>query len=183
MAREQISMRPSNESTVQQLALARKQGDAFAAALQEMTRNEAHGRSRVAGDYLVAVAVEDAEGLYAMENGDLQWHEPSQETAHIEVVVCDAADGRFLPGLDVEVSVRRDSGEFVGTANHDFLWHPWLYHYGRNWQVDGEGDYTITVRFAAPRFMRHDKKNGRRFAEGAEVTFEGIHISPGQKRS
>ena len=182
-AREQISMRRSNESTVHQLTLARKQGDAFATALEEMTRNEAHGRSKLAGDYLVAVAVEDAEGLYAMEDGELHWHEPVEANAHIEVVVCDAIDGRFLPGLDVEVHVKRDSGEPVGSAKHDFLWHPWLYHYGRNWQVDEDGVYTITVRFDAPRYMRHDRKNGRRFADGAEVTFEGIHITPGQKKS
>jgi hypothetical protein len=62
------------------------------------------------------------------------------------------------------------------------LWHPWIYHYGRNWEVPGEGDYTVHVRIEAPTFMRHDHENGKRYAKPVEVAFTR-HIAPGQKRA
>ncbi len=179
----QQSMKTSDESNARQLDLADEQGKAFKDALTEMTRKEAHGKSATSGDYLIGVAVENAEGLYEMQDGSLKWREPSKENAHIEVVVCDARDTRFLPGLDVEVEVLDGSGKQVGRHKQPFLWHPWLYHYGRNWEVPGEGDYTFRVHVEPPPYMRHDKVNGKRFAAPADVEFKGIHIKPGRKIS
>lgn len=98
----------------------------------------------------------------------------------MEVAVCDAADGRLIPGLEVEATLTGPDGEDLGTHPLPLLWHPYLCHYGRNWKVPGEGAYTLGVRFPAPAFARHDEKNGRRSAEGAVHVFENVSIKDGQ---
>jgi hypothetical protein len=57
----------------------------------------------------------------------------------------------------------------------------WLHHYGRNWHVPADGDYTLRIRIEAPTFHRHDKKNGQCFAEAVEVEFSNVKIETGQK--
>ncbi len=176
-------MEGSDEANAHQLDLARTQGDAFGRAVQEMTQKEAHGAAQRAGDYTVGYAVEHAEGMYALENGELVWHNPQDENAHIEVVVRDGADGRFVPGLEVTATLLDAQGREIGTHVQPFLWHPWLYHYGRNWRVPGDGEYTLRLHIAAPTFMRHDKKNGKRYAGAVDVEFTGVQIKTGQKKS
>ncbi|MCL4302561.1 MAG: iron transporter [Anaerolineae bacterium] len=98
-------------------------------------------------------------------------------------MVRDAADGRFIPGLTVYATLLDSAGREIGTHQQPFLWHPWLYHYGRNWHVPGDGQYTLRVRVEAPDFMRHDKINGQRFATPVTVEFDGVKIETGQKIS
>lgn len=172
-------MKASEESTEEQLKLAKKQGEAYAGALKAMDEESGADKVRV-GEYLVAIVVEEAEGMWHLENGELAWHEPGDENAHIEVAVCDAADGRFIPGLDVTVSVKGSDGKDYGTHQQEMLWHPWLYHYGRNWVVGDKGEYTIGVTIDPPAFMRHDHENGKRYAEKVELEFTR-EIEPGQK--
>lgn len=174
-------MQESEESTLEQLALARAQGDAYASALGAMDK-ESGADMRRAGEYEVAIVVENAEGMWQPRDGGLHWMEPDEENAHVEVAVRDAADGRFVPGLTVTVTLTGSDGTTVGTHEQPFIWHPWLYHYGRNWQIPGEGDYRIRVQIAPPAFMRHDHNNGKRYAQPVEVEFMR-HIKPGQKRA
>ncbi|MEJ2433382.1 MAG: hypothetical protein P8Y53_09515 [Pseudolabrys sp.] len=74
-----------------------------------------------------------------------------------------------------------EGGGQVGTHRLPLLWHPYLYHYGRNWKIPGDGTYSLRVRFPAPQFHRHDKKNGNRFAEGADVTFKNVKLETGKE--
>lgn len=177
-------MEESNEAEPKQLDLARKQGEAYKKALEHMANEEADsGGMKPAGNFVVAYAVEDAEGMYHKVDGKLEWREPKNENAHIEITACDAGDGRFVPGLNVHVTVIDSNGKTVGRHQQHFLWHPWLYHYGRNWELPGDGAYTLKVEIDAPDFPRHDKKNGNRYAEPVEVTFENVQIKTGQKIS
>ena len=98
-------------------------------------------------------------------------------------LVRDGADGRFVPGLSVSATLIDADGNEVGTHEQPFLWHPWLYHYGRNWKVPGDGMYTLRVRVEPPTYARHDKKNGVRYREPVEVEFRGVKIETGQKSS
>ena len=147
MIKEQIPpMRSSEEATQEQLKLAKAQGEAMQQALEHMIQKEADdGAEKRAGDYLVGYAVEEAEGMYHLHAGELQWHEPEDENVHVEVSVRDGADGRFVPGLTVYATLIDRAGRKVGTHQQPFLWHPWLYHYGRNWRVPGDGEYTLQV--------------------------------------
>jgi hypothetical protein len=176
-------MVPSDEATKDQLQLARQQGDVFANALNEMINNEAHGGEKQIGDYLVGYAVEHAEGMYQLQGGELVWYEPRDENAHIEISVRDAVDGRFIPGLRILLTVLDENENEVGTNEQPFIWHPWLYHYGRNWVLPASGRYILHIHIDAPDFMRHDRQNGQRYAEPVEVEFTNVQIELGQKKS
>lgn len=184
-ARERTStpMQPSNEATAEQLALAKEQGDALKGALKAMFKIDEHSQEQQSGDYLVACVVEEAEGLYYWNNGKLEWHAPQDENVHIEVSVRDGADGRLLPGLTVQATVIDTQGKQIGSHALPFLWHPWLYHYGCNCRVPGDGKYNIRVHVEAPHFPRHDKINGKRYLDAVDVEFKAIQVKTGQKKS
>ncbi len=172
-------MQPSEEVDERQLELARQAGDAYREAAEYMIEEVAEtGDTKTEGDYLVGFAQEEAEGMYRMDGG-LEWTEPDGENCHLEVIVADAADGRFLPELTVRATLEGE-GETVGPVEIPFVWHPGLYHYGKNLELPGEGTYDLTVEVEAPSFPRHDEDNGDRYAEDAEVTFEGVDLSTGQ---
>ena len=175
-------MSASNEAEPDQLGVARAEGDAYAGALKAMDE-ESGAVTRRAGDYLVAFVQENAEGMYELEDGRLVWREaPEEANAHLEIAVADAADGRFVPALDISLTVS-DGDRELFTTTMPFLWHPYLYHYGTNAKVPGEGPYTVRVQIQAPTFMRHDPVNGKRYAEPVQVTFEDRRFTPGRKPS
>lgn len=168
------------------LRLAREQGQALQQALEYMLHQQSNGGEETrAGDYLVAYAVEYAEGWYAPRGSHLVLTRPEQSAAtnaHVEVVVRDGADGRFVPGLTVYVTLIAPDGKSLGTKLEPFMWHPWLYHYGENWRVPiSSDDYRLRVRIEAPTFRRHDAANGRRYNEPVEIEFTHVRIKTGQK--
>ena len=182
MGRQSPPLVPSDEATGEELALAHEQGQTMRKALKHMLENIADdGREKQAGDYLVAYAVEKAEGMYIRNKNTLSWHEPKETNLHLEVSVRDAADGRFIPGLQVWATLIDDQGRTVGSNIQPFIWHPWLYHYGRNWEVPKSGEYTLQLHIEAPNFPRHDKVNGKRFDEDVKVEFNHVKIEIGQK--
>lgn len=171
----------TSEATAEQLDLARAQGRAYGRALEYMTGTVAQdGREQRAGDYLVGYAVEKAEGMYAWVDGALVWRDPGEANLHVEVAVRDAGDGRFVPGVRVLATLLDPQGTEVGTHEQPLLWHPMIYHYGRNWTVPSDGAYTLRVRIEPPTFMRHDEINGRRFVAPVEVEFRGVKVERGQ---
>lgn len=173
--------KPSDEADEKQLKMAQAEGDAYQKSLEYMANQVAHtGDTQQAGDYIVAFAQEEAEGMYHLKNGELEWVEPDDENCHFEVSVVDATDHRFIPHLDVNLTVLDSQGDLVGTRKMPFLWHPGLYHYGANWKLPGDGKYTLRIKIAAPTFTRHDKTNGKRYAEPVEVEFKDVSVKTGQ---
>ncbi|MBO0610327.1 iron transporter [Myceligenerans salitolerans] len=172
----------SSEATERQLELAAAQGDAYRQALDHMAQDVAKaGGTQQVGDYLIGYAIEDAEGMYHLENGKLQWRNPGSANAHVEVVVCDAADGRFIPGLSVSAALVTPDGQELGPFPQELVWHPMLYHYARNWELPQDGEYTLRVHVDPPAFMRHDEINGRRLAEPADAEFDKVTIERGSE--
>jgi hypothetical protein len=170
----------SSEADERQLQLAVEQGAAYRKALDHMAHDVAKdGGAQQVGDYLIGYAIEDAEGMYHLQDGELVWHNPGDTNAHVEVVVCDAADGRFVPGLDVTATLVTPSGQELGPYPQELVWHPMLYHYARNWNVPEDGGYTLRVHVDPPTFMRHDEINGRRFTEPVDAEFTGVRIERG----
>ena len=171
----------SDEADERQLEFARHQGEAYGRALMHMVQEVAEdGGEQSAGPYLVGYDVEEAEGMYAWSGDELAWQDPGEENLHVEIAVRDGADGRFVPGLTVTATLVAAFGEEIGTHEHPVLWHPMIYHYGRNWQVPGDGKYTLRIHIDPPRFMRHDKINGKRFTEPVQVEFTGVRVKTGQ---
>lgn len=175
-------MDPStDEADEQQLRLARDQGAAFGRALEHMITEVADdGGEQPVGDYLVGYAVEKAEGMYEWTREGVEWRDPGDANLHVEISVRDRGDGRLVPGVGVTVTLVAPDGEEVGTHDHPLLWHPMIYHYGRNWKLPADGGYTMRVRIEPPRFMRHDEVNGKRFLEPVETEFSGVKVKRGR---
>jgi hypothetical protein len=174
---------PSDEADKKQLEMAHQEGEAYHRSLLYMAQEVADsGGQQRARDYIVAYAQERAEGMYMLRSeGKLEWVEPSDENCHLEISVSDAGDQRFIPYLRIEATLAAQDGERIGPFEVPFLWHPGLYHYGRNIKVPRDGRYTLHVRIEPPTFMRHDKTNGRRYAETVEVEFRDIPIKTGRE--
>jgi hypothetical protein len=175
-------MQTSDEATAMGLALARKAGEAYQEMLRYFVDHVAHcGRLVECGDYLVALAVEKSEPLWYPQGEQLELHEPPRRAnQHLEVVVCDRADGRFIPALEVTVTLLKDGRE-TGTWDLPFLWHPTIYHYGRNVEVVTGGTHTARVSIARPGFPRHDKVNGRRYTQAVVLEVDGIDLQPARE--
>jgi hypothetical protein len=119
--------------------------------------------------------------MYRPSPGGLEWHEPSEgKNCHVEIAVRDRADGRFIPDLDIEVTLSAEGGGEVGMHRQPFIWHPWLWPYGRNCRCRmkaattspcGSGHRSSTGT-TAPRAS--DTLSPRRFAS------EGSPSAPGR---
>jgi hypothetical protein len=176
-------MEPSAATTEEELRLARKQGEAARKAFVYFAGMEGEEwREQSAGDYVIGCVVKPAEGFYHRRDSLLEWRAPeASENAHIDVSVRDGADGRFVPGLTVFATVIDSEGREIGTHRQPFVWHPWIYQYGQNWQLAGDGKYAIRVRIEPPDFPRRDRINGRRYADAVEVEFAGVAVATGRK--
>jgi hypothetical protein len=179
MANQQ--MKVSDEATQEQLEMAKEQGRVLGKALDHMISQVADdGQETTVGPYRVGYAIEEAEGMYHWQDGELVWQEPERENVHIEVSVRDAVDGRFIPNLNIHVRLIDSNKNDVGYHQQPFVWHPWLYHYGRNWHIPEEGDYRMEIHIKAPDFPRHDEKNGNRYDQDVDVTFSPVKIEASQ---
>jgi hypothetical protein len=145
-----------------------------------VTGEVAHdGGEQEAGHHRIGYALEEAERMYEWTGGELVWRDPGDENVDVEVSVRDASDGRFVPGVRVFATLSDPDGNEVGTHERPLIWHPIIYHYGRDWVVLSDGEYTLRVRVEPPTFMRHDEVNSRRFTEPVEVEFTGVKVERG----
>ncbi|WP_422771068.1 hypothetical protein ACN28C_31230 [Plantactinospora sp. WMMC1484] len=173
-------MRTGDEIIARQRDIAAVQGEAYRLAVEAMAVENGIREAR-AGGYLIGFSTRAAEGTYAARDGRLVWTEPPPDAnTHLTVVVADAGDGRFVPQLDVTVTVL-SGGDGLFTTNLPFLWHPFLHQYGTNARVPGEGPFDVAVRVGVPRFVRQDPLDSRHFAEPAEVSFPEVRFRTGTR--
>lgn len=158
------------------------QGQAYGAALEEMKKETAWVEGE-ADDYAITVLVEKAEGWHIPEDDkQLTWLPPdSDANQHIEVVVRDKRDGRFLPELMVSLRLFDDAGRMVNEMVQPFSWHPLIFHYGVNWLIPARGKYIPEVVIEQPIFGRHDQKEGNRYPARVSVKLDAIEMNPGRK--
>lgn len=157
-----------------QFHLARAQGDACAAAVDHLLGGQR--MEQRAGDYWVGYSVEPAQGMYEWRGDGLTWREPDQADLHLEITLRDAGDGRCVPGARITVTVIDSEDREIGTHVHPMVWHPLVYHYGRDWPFAAGERYRLRVRIDPPRFMRHDQLNGARLSSAAELVFDDVEI-------
>jgi hypothetical protein len=142
------------------------------------SENEVPGRGETitAGDYKVSYSVGPAKGLYEFSSGKLEWKEPEEANTHLDVLVTDAKDGRFIPGLSINATLIDRRGSQAAAAHLPFVWHPERNHYGANVKVPESGDYVLQLHIFPATFTRADKEEGKRYIVDADVTFEGVHV-------
>jgi hypothetical protein len=161
------------------------QGGAMGRAVRAMNQQATSGASQLTADYRVEAAVEYAEAYWFCDPNALAYKSEveasSAENCHIEIAPRDAWTGRFLPELNVTVTVWDSEGREIGTRPQPLMWHPWLYHYGENWRVPRSGRYRIRATFPPPAWPRYGATMGRRFAQGATIEFRELRIKSGEK--
>jgi hypothetical protein len=118
--------------------------------------------------------------MYEWTGDRVEWRDPDSENLHLEVSVRDRGDGRFVPAVGVTATLAAPDGTVVGPFELPLLWHPMLYHYGRNVTVPAGGDYTLRVRIDPAAFTRHEEVNGKRLLEPIEVAFDRVHVERGR---
>jgi hypothetical protein len=175
-------MKPIKDAN-QKSKLAEEQGKAYTSALDYMQNDDVNTQTEV-DDYIITLACEEAEGMYfPTSEGDLKWQRPNaDQNLHVEISVQDKVDKRFLPALDITVQILdADKNEVGSDEQLPFLWHPFLFHYGKDWVVPGDGDYTARVFIAQPTFGRHDSLIGKRYMRAVTVELGPLTVKTGQK--
>jgi hypothetical protein len=171
----------SDESTPAELGHALDQGKAIRREIEWVEREEAVASGEMAaGEYLVTYLITPADDYYDFEGVDAKL--PAHHTtvlpgsAHVAVVVRDAADGRMVQGLDVRASlVSSTTGDAVN-AILPFGWHPILNRYGEN-MILPRAAFTLTVHIARPTYPRHGGVNGDRFIRDVTARFADVSVS------
>lgn len=146
----------------------------LAAKTGEVTLERAE--KKTAGDYEIAYRVGPAKGLYEFSAGKLEWKEPQEENAHLDVLVTDAADGRQVSGLHVEATLLDRKGARAAANHLPYVWDPQENHYGSNVNVPESGTYMLQVHIYPATFPRTDKERGERYVADTHVQFEDVRI-------
>lgn len=169
---------PTSCVTADQLQLAQEVGHAVRAALDTIEARGYPVRLRHAGDYLIAFYTTPAQGGYGPGHG-LRWYDAAPDaTTHFAVVVLDAVDSRFVPGLDVELEVWW--GDRLMTTRLPFEWDPVAHHYGIDAALPDARRFSVVIRIEAPTFQRHDQVNGLRYTKPVVVTLPAVEIVQGR---
>jgi uncharacterized protein involved in high-affinity Fe2+ transport len=171
----------SDEATSSQLDRAVDEGKALGRELQWVEAEEtAASGEMAAGEYIVTYLITPADDYYDLEAA--QSNLPAHHTtvvpgsAHVAVVVQDAADGRMVQGLEVRAVLRsEDSGDERSTTL-PFEWHPILNRYGEN-LVLPSSPFTLRVYISMPTYARHDHVNGDRFGKDVMARFAHVVVS------
>lgn len=171
----------SDEANAAQLGAALDEGKAVRGELEWVEREEAAASGDVAaGEYVVTYLITPADDYYDLEaaQSNLPAHHTtvSPGSAHVAVVIRDAADGRMVDGLNVRVTLRSENSDVRQSATLPFGWHPILNRYGENMALP-IGPFTLSVRVAMPTYRRHDRRNGERFKRDVIARFTHVSIS------
>jgi hypothetical protein len=131
---------------------------------------------KTAGDYEVSYRIEPAKGFYEFSAGKLEWKQPQEENVHLDMLVNDAADGRFVPGLHLVATLLDSRGGQAASTHLPFMWHPERHHYGANVKISESGDYLLQVHIFPATFHRAGKEEGNRFVADVHLSFENVHV-------
>jgi Fe2+ transport protein len=172
--------RESDEATSAQLGRALDEGKSARREVEWVEREEAVASGDMdAGEYIVTYLITPADDYYDLEaaQSNLPAHHTtvSPGSAHVAIVVRDAADGRMVQGLNVLATLRSESGDAKQTVMLPFGWHPILNRYGKN-VVLPASPFTLSVRIAMPTYRRHDRINGDRFTSNVIARFTRVTV-------
>lgn len=172
----------SGEATPSQLERALDEGKSLSHEVEwvEAEESAASGKT-AAGEYLVTYLITPSDDYYDLEAA--QSNLPAHHTtvtpgsAHVAVVVRDAADGRTVTGLNVRAVLHSEDTGDERSAVLPFGWHPVLNRYGEN-LVLPPGPFTLRVYIEMPEYSRHDRDNGDRFTGNVMAKFTHVVVSP-----
>lgn len=135
-----------DEVTQRQLSIARGQGDAYGAALEELSRR--HGArilERRSGAFRISSLTSPVDRSGGAGSGD-------GLDVWFSLFIRDVGDGRFVPCLSVEATLISATGAQDGPHTQTITWHPTTYHYGRAWRLSGDEPHHFLVHIAPAPF-------------------------------
>ncbi|HEY3345678.1 MAG TPA: hypothetical protein VGJ97_12160 [Anaerolineaceae bacterium] len=151
--------------------------DDFERLLHYALQEEAYDGHKVAGDFLVAYKADFACWLSYPQTGSPIWNQPGRNNARISIAVFDRDDLHMVHDLTVCVTVIDEAGNLVGTNPHPFLYRPHHHQYGANWELPGDGRYTLRVQIEAPAFL--SASSGKPYASPVTVDFPNVEVCTG----
>ncbi|HEY5085964.1 MAG TPA: hypothetical protein VII66_01270 [Gemmatimonadaceae bacterium] len=170
-----------DEATSAQLEHALDEGKAVQREVEWVEHEEAAASGEIAaGEYLVTYLITPADDYYDLEAAQSNF--PAHHTtvspgsAHVAVVVRDAADGRIVQGLNVRATLRSENAGVTRTAILPYGWHPILNRYGEN-VILPASPFTLSVHIGMPTYRRHDHTNGDRFKGDVIARFAHVAVS------
>lgn len=167
-----------DEASQRMLHLARLQGDAYIDALGYLREQVATASpERRAGGYWIGYIVQPADDERERD-ADRAASSAARGIVRIGVTIRDAADGRFVPGLDVTVTITDAEGREVGSHDHPLTWDVVAHHYAHEWAVP-PGRAAMRVVISLPSADRQDDAHLGRFDACTAIEFSDVMI-PGE---
>lgn len=171
----------SGDATSSQLEGALAEGKSLGREIEWVETEEAAASGEMtAGEYFVTYLITPSDDYYDLEAA--QSNLPAHHTtvapgsAHVAVVVRDAADGRMVQGLEVRAVLRSENSGDERSAMLPFGWHPILNRYGEN-LILPPNPFTLRVYISMPTYARHDQTNGDRFTGNVMARFTHVVVS------
>jgi hypothetical protein len=170
-----MSEKKTKEKRLEELS--KKLGDLTNTAHNAHTEDLIHTVKRT-GDYIVTLAFETANGKYEPQtDGDLDWVDPEHfGMLHVEAIIQDRDDKRFIPYLDVVVRIYDKEAKLVTESEAPFEWHPYAYHYGFDTMLPDDGEYSAEVVIKAPSFSRHHTSHGKRYTDDVTIRMGKVDL-------
>lgn len=159
------------------MSLSRLQGDAYSRALEAVADGQ-RTATTVGGGLLVTAILGPPGELRAVTSEATVVHPPrARADVHLGLAVQDTIDGRFVPGLDVVVTLERVGAEVL-TTQAPLLWHPALHHYGADLALGETAHYDVRLRILGPAWSRLPAGHEPRFPGRADLLMTGLLIDP-----
>ncbi|NHN58962.1 MULTISPECIES: iron transporter [Halorussus] len=125
-----------------------------------------------AGDYEVAVMYTIPHVFWTVTGSELSRHARREsDSVHLMAVVWDPETGTVLPEAGVSLEIRRGDSLVSQEVIYPMLSQRMGAHYGANFQLPGDGTYTVKVSIGGMSIPRTGAFSGK-FGEGASATVE-----------
>ena len=125
-----------------------------------------------AGDYEVAVMYTIPHVFWTLTGSELSRHARRQsDSVHLMAIVWDPETGTVLPEAGVSIEIRQGDSLVSQEVIYPMLSQRMGAHYGANFQLPGDGTYSVNVSIGGMDIRRTGAFSGR-FGEGASATVE-----------
>jgi len=133
--------------------------------------------AQTAGDYRFQLIASPARGWYEPKQGKLVWISPARkENQYLELILTSTIDQKPLPNAGIKVSIYDKNNKLRESKRMIMMWSVTDYHYGNNFTIPADGNYTVKVEITPPMFARLHKNVGKKFFSSAKVTFRNVAL-------
>ena len=145
--------------------------------VQQFTDGMAMQGTAEAGDLNVAVMYSAPHQFWRVIGGELE-EEPVEDTdsLHLMATVWDPETGTVVPEAGLSVEIAPEGGAFDEQVIYPMLSQPMGFHYGANFELDGDGEYAVQATIGGLSIRRTGAFEGRfddQAAATVDLVFDG----------